>query len=96
MAYEYAKRAAIFVLVDIREDRLGAVVDSARRFGTPNAIAVAADVSVEEDCKRFVDAAVNKFGKVDHLVNNAGIARQCSFKNVDSISKHTPIMVIDL
>ncbi|KAK2662324.1 hypothetical protein Ddye_000898 [Dipteronia dyeriana] len=29
---------------------------------------------------------------VDHLVNNAGIARQCSFKNVDSISKHTPIM----
>ncbi|KAK0588498.1 hypothetical protein LWI29_001661 [Acer saccharum] len=92
MAYEYAKRAAILVLVDIREDRLEAVVDSARRFGSPNAIAVAADVSVEEDCKRFVDAAVNKFGKVDHLVNNAGIARECSFKNVDSISKHTPIM----
>ncbi|KAL5862613.1 hypothetical protein ACOSQ3_000127 [Xanthoceras sorbifolium] len=95
MAYEYAKRSAYLVLVDIRKDLLEVVVDRARRFGSPNVIAVPADVSVEEDCKRFVDTAVNHFGKLDHLVNNAGIGRQCLFKNVDSVSKYTPIMDIN-
>jgi len=33
---------------------------------------LAADVSVPEDCHRFVDGAVERFGRVDTLVCNAG------------------------
>jgi NAD(P)-dependent dehydrogenase (short-subunit alcohol dehydrogenase family) len=36
-------------------------------------LAVPADVSKPEDCQRFVDAAMEEYGKVDVLINNAGI-----------------------
>src|SRR3954453_1591555 len=36
-------------------------------------LAVPADGSKPEDCQRFVDAAVEEFGHVDVLINNAGI-----------------------
>ena len=41
---------------------------------------VQADVSQKEDCKRIVDETIDKHGRVDVLVNNAGI-----------VDKHMPI-----
>ncbi len=55
-----------------REDRLGdtrAAVEAAGR----RAITVRTDVSRPEDCQGLVDATVAEFGKVDVLVNNAGV-----------------------
>ena len=40
-----------------------------------DAVAVQADVSTADGCKTLFDAAVNAFGRVDVLVNNAGITR---------------------
>lgn len=37
--------------------------------------AVIGDISIEENARRLIDAAVNEFGTVDVLVNNAGIVR---------------------
>jgi short-subunit dehydrogenase len=42
-----------------------------------------ADVSREEECKAFIDSALNRFGKVDVLVNNAGISMRALFKDTD-------------
>ena len=39
------------------------------------AVAVQADVSTAEGCKTLFDAAISAFGRVDVLVNNAGITR---------------------
>jgi NAD(P)-dependent dehydrogenase (short-subunit alcohol dehydrogenase family) len=36
---------------------------------------ISADMSKEEDIKKMVDAAFKKFGRIDILFNNAGIAR---------------------
>jgi len=49
-----------------------AVVDSIRRAGG-DAFAVAADVSSSVDVQRLVDATVDRFGRVDILVNDAGV-----------------------
>jgi len=40
-----------------------------------NALAVAADAAKREDADRLVEAAKERFGRIDVLVNNAGITR---------------------
>ncbi len=67
-----AEAGADVVLGARRVDRLEetkALVEAAGR----RAITVATDVSRPEDCTALVDAAVREFGKVDVLVNNAGV-----------------------
>lgn len=46
------------------------------------AIAVMADVSVEEDWPRIVKAAIDKWGRIDYLVNNAGVMSNGGVMNV--------------
>ena len=45
--------------------------------------AMIADVSKEEDCKNFINAAIEKFGSIDILINNAGISMRALFKDTD-------------
>ena len=52
-----------------REDRLQ---DLANQY--PNVMAVKCDVGVEADCKNVVDTIINEYGKIDILINNAGIS----------------------
>ncbi|WP_276133929.1 SDR family oxidoreductase [Polluticoccus soli] len=48
-----------------------------------NRLIMAADVSKEADCKAFIEAALNKWGRVDVLINNAGITMRALFEDVD-------------
>lgn len=41
-----------------------------------------ADVSKREECKKFVEYAIKKFGHIDVLVNNAGIAQFKMFTDI--------------
>ncbi|XAR50354.1 11-beta-hydroxysteroid dehydrogenase [Bertholletia excelsa] len=89
LAYEYARTEARLVLVARRREQLQAVAQRARQLGSPEVIIEIADVSKVEDCKKCVEAAVNHFGRLDHLVNNAGMATICKFEdytNVDDIA----------
>ncbi len=44
---------------------------------------VVADVSKEEDCKKFIDSTINTFGGIDILINNAGISMRALVKDTD-------------
>jgi len=47
-----------------------------------------ADVSNDSDCKRLIEVAVERFGGIDVLVNNAGITRTAALKDLpDSMWK---------
>ena len=46
-------------------------------------LCIAADVSVYEDCKRFIDATLQRFSEVDVLINNAGISMRSELKDAD-------------
>ncbi|MEZ5782273.1 MAG: SDR family NAD(P)-dependent oxidoreductase [Rhizobiaceae bacterium] len=63
-----AANGALVVVADINEDGARAVAAE-----LPGAIAVGMDVRNPEDAERAVQAAVAKFGKIDVLVNNAGV-----------------------
>ena len=51
------------------------VVEAIRALGQ-DAIAVQADVAEEGDVKRMVDSVLDRFGRIDVLVSNAGILTQ--------------------
>lgn len=54
-----------------RRERLEQTRDRVSALGR-RCVAVEADVSKPEDCRRFVDTAVAELGRVDVLINNAG------------------------
>jgi NAD(P)-dependent dehydrogenase (short-subunit alcohol dehydrogenase family) len=44
---------------------------------------VKADVSVEEECKELIRKTVEQYGRIDILINNAGITMRALFEEVD-------------
>ena len=46
-------------------------------------LCVRTDVSVMEDCRRLIDETVAHFGRIDILINNAGISMRASFLDVN-------------
>jgi len=74
IAVELAREGARVVLVDIQKDKLEAVAGRIRESGG-KAACHEADVSRLEDATRVIDAVLRDYGRIDHLVNNAGIAR---------------------
>lgn len=54
----------------------------AAQLNNPSLI-IQADVSQEADCKQLIDETIAKFGKIDVLVNNAGITMRALFNDAD-------------
>jgi NADP-dependent 3-hydroxy acid dehydrogenase YdfG len=71
-ARHLAERGATVVLGARRAERLQALVDEITRAGG-RASCVATDVTVPAQVQALVDAAVKQFGRVDVLLNNAGV-----------------------
>ncbi len=67
-----AEAGADVVLGARRVDRLAETAELVRAAGR-RALTVATDVADPEQCQALVDAAMAEFGRVDVLVNNAGI-----------------------
>lgn len=67
-----AKEGANVVISARRQAALDEVAAKIAAEGG-NVLTVATDISKAEDCAALMNAAVEKFGKVDVLVNNAGV-----------------------
>ncbi|KAF9255161.1 NAD(P)-binding protein [Marasmius fiardii PR-910] len=67
----FAKEGAKVVVSDIDSKKGEDVVNEIKAFGG-DAISVPGDVGADDFPKRIVEAAVQKYGKINHIVNNAG------------------------
>lgn len=67
----FAKEGAKVVISDIDEKKLTDVTNEIQAFGG-DVLAVAGDVGADDFPKKIVDATVQKYGKINHIVNNAG------------------------
>jgi gluconate 5-dehydrogenase len=72
MAGGLALAGAALLIADRRLDAAEATVAALRDAGA-DAIAVECDVTVEDDVRRTVQAAVERWGRLDILINGAGI-----------------------
>ena len=81
-AREFALRGSKVVLAARNEDVLKELEAEFKSKGY-EAFAVKTDVSVIDDCKKLIEKSVEKFGKIDILINNAGISMRALFIDVD-------------
>lgn len=72
LARRFAEEGAALSLCARGEGELAALRDEVEATGA-EVLAVAADVSSEEDVRAWVDATRERFGRVDVLVNNASM-----------------------
>lgn len=82
VAVKLAAEGYAVTVNDLSAARAEAVADEIRAAGG-TAAAVAGDVSAEADAAAIHAAAVGAHGTVSLLVNNAGIAHQAPFENLD-------------
>jgi len=70
------------------------VVDEIKALGC-DSIAIQADVSKENDCISLIEGTIRKYGRIDVLVNNAGIQKDVPFEQT-SIEEWYKIIGVDL
>ena len=75
MAGIFAARGAAVVIADINADGGRSTMDEVVSRGG-QAVFVRADVSLEEDARQLVAAALSAYGRLDFAVNNAGFDGQ--------------------
>lgn len=51
-------------------------------LGNDNIIAVKTDVSKENECQELINSTVRRFGRIDILINNAGLSMRASFEDL--------------
>ena len=73
-AQRCAEEGATVVISDVHERRLGEAAARLAELGSgPAPLAVPCDVTVEEDVQRLFEQASGAHGRIDVLVNNAGL-----------------------
>jgi len=80
IALEFAKEGAKIIINYVNaEKEAKQVVQDIKKLGS-DAIAIKCDVSDEKQVQKMIKEAVTKYGRIDVLVNNAGIVYDIPFK----------------
>jgi NAD(P)-dependent dehydrogenase (short-subunit alcohol dehydrogenase family) len=82
LAEEFGRHGCQVLITGRNKEHLDEAVSDLRSkniqiYGFPS------DVSQEEDCRRMAEEAMRLFGRIDILINNAGITMRSLFEEVD-------------
>jgi short-subunit dehydrogenase len=83
------------VLAARNAGQLDQVVAECMQHGA-QALAVPTDVSAQSQCRQLVAAAVERFGRIDVLINNAGRSAHALFEDVQDLSWYEELMRVNL
>lgn len=84
LAREYAEKQFNLVLGARSKEKLDTLAEELKEKAA-DVLTLKTDVSKEADCKNLIDEAVKKFGKINILINNAGISMRGLFKGMDLV-----------
>ncbi|CCH53542.1 short-chain dehydrogenase/reductase SDR [Fibrisoma limi BUZ 3] len=82
LAFAFGRAGANVVICGRNADALRQV-DSELRQAQIDTLSLTADVSVEADVKHLIDQTIAHFGRLDILINNAGITMRSMFIDTD-------------
>ncbi|MFA5713786.1 MAG: SDR family oxidoreductase [Bacteroidales bacterium] len=80
-ATEFALLGAKVVLVARNRERLERTAQELSPL--TQVLSIECDVKSEEECKKMVDTVLTTFGRIDILINNAGISMRALFNSVE-------------
>ena len=93
-AARFLEEGASVVLVDVDQAGLDA---TAKMLGSGERVLTAkADVTDEEDVKRYVRAALDRFGRIDVFFNNAGIEGKVAPLEQQDIASFDKVMAVNV
>ena len=80
----FAAEGARLCIADLATDKLTLLQHTlSQQYQGIEIAPVPADVSKEADCKAMVEACIARFGRIDILINNAGISMRALFNDLD-------------
>ena len=94
IARQLATNGAALVLAARNAALLEQAAAGCRSFGS-KVIAVPTDIAQQADCKALIEASLAEFGRIDMLVNNAGISMHARFDQLRDIDAAERIMRIN-
>ncbi len=80
LAVEYARRGASLSLAARRIDRLNLLKNE---LSGTDILAVQTDVTSETACKNLISSTIQYFGRIDILINNAGLSMRALFDDIE-------------
>jgi NAD(P)-dependent dehydrogenase (short-subunit alcohol dehydrogenase family) len=83
------------VLAARDQDKLDQVAGQCTALGA-SVLAVRTDVADQAQCRRLIDAAIERFGRIDVLINNAGRSAHALFEEVPDLGWYEELMRINL
>ncbi len=82
LAFSLAKKGNKLVLAGRNKEKLNAILQKMNEVNI-SAISIVTDVCKKEDCKNLINKCITEFGRIDVLINNAGISMRALFNESD-------------
>jgi short-subunit dehydrogenase len=94
LALQMAAQGAWLALAARSLDDLEQAAADCRQAGG-QAVAIQTDVAEQEQCQRLIDKTVAEYGRIDTLVNNAGISMWAIFDQMQDFSPFERVMQVN-
>mgnify|MGYP001287281493 FL=1 len=84
LSISLAKKGAIIICAARRKNELERVSNEIKKDGG-SAYPIKTDIRILDDCRKLMQKTVEKYGKIDALILNAGLSMWSKFDEIEDI-----------
>jgi len=94
MAFQLSRKGASLSLADIDPQKLEETAQQCRALGS-RAVAVPTDVTQKDACRELIETTVSEYGRIDTLINNAGITMVARLDETPDLAPFERVMAVN-